>query len=641
MIQKKIWTTSMVDEVKDQLRFGNETDLSCFHERDIELKGYKIPFKFSAAEYDEFKRCAGNITYFVEKYCRFMTDAGRTTVPLRKYQVEILDDLAEETYIPSLDDMGPKNRNYILMASRQTGKTTTVAAYFAWYMCFHTDRNLSILANKQKTTAEIVSKVVDVFKGLPFFLKPGIEQIGALGMKLDNGCQLISQATTKTASIGYTIHVLYADEFAHIVPGIIKSFWRSVYPTLSSSYISQCIITSTPAGTSNLFYDIWDKAIKGKNSFKWKKVQYWEVPGHDDKWAERMRQDFGEDEFAQEFELSFTTDSRLLLGAKDSNFMKKIEKKYDFTELERSKIDDELYENLRWDPDFDPNDKLEPYELIIISVDTGEGKEDMEIKDNDYNILNIFKVEPKSLARLRALRSDELSIINMFRIRQVGMYRDNMKDDDIAAKVARSLTYEQFGADNVVVLLEMNFNGKNFLNIFSNHDEYFDGLVLKTYHTKPIPGMPAPKKKPGFKTGANKNDYCKIGKKLIKDRTAIINESSTVLEFSSFGKDRSGKYKGIGMHDDTVIASLNVARLYEDSWYEDKLYDILEQMPVDSVQRKLIKSLLDKYDEIDEIDDTMFKTMYNLNGDDNNAENLTLNDIFNRGQQNMSRYNVR
>jgi len=113
--------------------------------------------------------------------------------------------------------------------------TTTIAAYFAWYLCFHTDRNLAILANKQATTFEIVNKVTDVFKGLPFFLKPGILSIGAGGMRLDNGCMLTSQATTKTAAIGFAIHVLYIDEFAHIQQNIARDFWRSVYPTLSSS----------------------------------------------------------------------------------------------------------------------------------------------------------------------------------------------------------------------------------------------------------------------------------------------------------------------------------------------------------------------------------------------------------------------
>jgi hypothetical protein len=639
MAQQKMWTSQLVDEVKENLRFGINTDLSCFHERDVELKGYRILFKMSPYEYEEFVKCSGDINYFVEKYCRFLTDAGRDTVKLRKYQNEILNTLGEEHFIPLLDDMGPKVRNFILMASRQTGKTTTIAAYFAWYMCFHSDRNLSILANKQKTTIEIVSKVVDVFKGLPFFLKPGISQIGALGMKLDNGCELISQATTKTASIGYTIHVLYADEFAHIPGGIVKSFWRSVYPTLSSSLISQCIISSTPAGTNNLFYDLWDKAVKGLNSFKFKKVHYWEVPEHDDAWAEEMKKNFGEEEFAQEFELSFTTDSRLLLTARDSSFIKKIEKKYKFDELDKTKLDDELYENLTWDPTFDPNKDFSPEDLFVLTVDTGEGKEASELKDNDYNIINIFKVEPKSLAKLRKLRTDELFIKNMFRFRQVGMYRDNLKDDDICAKVAKALVYDQFGSENSIVVLEMNFNGKNFLNIFSNHDEYYDGIVLNTYHSKPIPGMPAPRKKPGFKMGVDKNDYCKFGKKLIKERTIIINEASTALEFSSFGKDKSGKYKGIAMHDDTVISTINLTRLYEDSSYEDRLYDLHDSLPDSFIKRRITK-LLEMLEVSSDIDDSSFDMIYSNSTEPIQTES-NLTEMFAKGYQNLNRYNVR
>ena len=122
MAQQKMWTTRLVEEVKESLRFGISTDLGCFHERDTELKGYKILFKMSQSEYTEFEKCSENINYFVEKYCRFMTDAGRDTVKLRKYQTEILDTLGEEHYIEALDDMGPKVRNFILMASRQTGK---------------------------------------------------------------------------------------------------------------------------------------------------------------------------------------------------------------------------------------------------------------------------------------------------------------------------------------------------------------------------------------------------------------------------------------------------------------------------------------------------------------------------------------
>lgn len=610
-----VWTTELIEQTKADLRMGIAADMSCFHDRDVELKAGNILMNRSSAEMDEFLRCQTDIKYFVEKYCRFLTDNGRTTVKLRSYQKDILGELAEETWIDGLGvdgegDFGPKNRNYILMAARQTGKTTTIAAYFSWYLCFHADRNLAILANKEKTAYEIVSKVIDVFKGLPFFLKPGIIRAGAGGMNLDNGCQLMSQATTKTAQIGFTIHVLYADEFAHIAPNIVRDFWRSVYPTLAASVISQCIITSTPSGTNNLFYEIWDNANKGKNTFRYKKVDYYQVPEHDEEWAKSMRNNFGNEAFAQEFELKFNSDSNYLMGEKEMSFLKRIEQEYVYKDLEKTKLDDELYKNLMWSPDFDPNKSFDPSkDLFVISTDTGEGRDAEELKDNDYNVLSIYKLEVKSLVQLNRLRTDEYFLRNMFRLKQVGRYRDNLKDDEICAKAARAVVFDQLNPECCIVLVEMNFNGKFFIKVFSEDDRYYEDMIMRTFHTKPIPGQPIPTKKAGFRVNADKEHYCKLGRSMVRAKTLVPNDSITVLEFSAFGKDKKGKYKGISAHDDTVMASLNVSRLYEEPMYEDRLYDILDLME-DCPQKRLINLFISRAETTSDIADDMFEALY-------------------------------
>jgi len=504
--------------------------------------------------------------------------------------------------------------------------TTTIAAFFSWYLCFHNDRNLAILANKQDTAFEIVNKVKDVFKGLPFFLKPGIISIGAGAMRLDNGCFLTSQATTKTAQIGYTIHVLYADEFAHIQPFIAKDFWRSIYPTLASSEISQCIISSTPNGDDNVFYEIWDKAQKGQNSFASIRVDWWEVPGHDEAWAEKMKKDFGEENFAQEFGLDFNAASaNLLLSGNDLLFMKKIEKEYEFQELEKTDLDDLLYRNLSWHPDFDPNKHFNTNEhRFILSIDTGEGKDEDEVKDNDYNVCNIFKIEPKSIVQLKKIRNDEMIIKNMFKIIQVGLYRDNIKDEENCAKVTRSLTFDQFGEELCKVIIEMNFNGKHFLDKFSQHDKYDESVVLHTYHTKPIPGEKPPRKKAGFKvTGSNKDFYCKLGKKLVHKRTLILNEIETIKEFKAFGKTKGGKWKGIGTHDDIAMSAVNVAHLYDENEYNDWLYDFLDEIE-DSPIKKLINELLEKYIESSDISEDNYISLFS----DENEKKVENNPII-------------
>lgn len=131
------------------------------------------------------------------------------------------------------------------------------------------------MANKQETATEIVDKLINIFKHLPFFLKPGTLKWGATALKLDNGSRIVSSATTESTSIGFTVDILYLDEFAHIGTNIVDNFWRSVYPTLSSLKSSQCIITSTPNGVGNKFYELWDGATKKKNTFTPIKVYWW------------------------------------------------------------------------------------------------------------------------------------------------------------------------------------------------------------------------------------------------------------------------------------------------------------------------------------------------------------------------------
>jgi len=607
-----VWNTNTVEETVIKLRQGADVDLGCFHERNPELKAANILFQLSHEEEDEFIKCSSDVEYFVEKYCRFLTDKGRTTVDLRTFQKEILSTLGEEYWLDEIDDVAPEVRNFILMASRQTGKTTTIAAYFAWYLCFHTDRNLAILANKQATTTEIVSKVMDVFKGLPFFLKPGILSAGALGMRLDNGCMLTSQATTKTAVLGFAIHVLYIDEFAHIQQNIAREFWRSVYPTLSSSKVSQCIVSSTPYGQDNLFFDIWDKSIKGKNSFVNKRVDYWEVPGHDDEWAEKLRQDFGDDEFAQEFELKFDIKTNNLLAGSQLMWLKRLQSiyPYEFMELEKTQLDSELYENLQWRKDFDPNkDYNSKTDRYVISVDIAEGKDPGEKKDTDYNIASVHKVQLKSLAKLRKLRRDEQKIENLFRLEQVGLYRDNEKDEDILAKVCKAIAFDQFHEDAVKMVVEMNFNGKSFLKEFQAHDKYHDGTVMRSFHTAPVPGEKPPKKKAGFKVRSDKEFFCKMAKKLIGNKTIVPTEEETYYEFNAFGRNKAGKYQGIARHDDTVMAEINLSRLFQENEYADFLYDFIEEMEDSPAKTLAMKILQEPYDD-NEVSDDMFASLY-------------------------------
>ncbi len=614
---RRIYSTRLINQLLEDHSKGYEIPYDAFFQRDLQLKAPNIVFEMTPEEYDEYNKCYEDPLYYVRHYCKFQTDDDYQLVKLRPFQERVIQTVTEERFIDaSCEKLGPKNRSIIWMAARQSGKTTTISSFLSWMLIFHASRNILIAANKEDTAKEIVDKVTNIFKNLPFFLKPGCESFGKTGLILENQSKLLSTATTNTASIGFTIHCMLLDEFAHIPVNIVDNFWRSVYPTLSSSQVSQCIITSTPNGTTNKFYEIWSKSLEGKNSFVNIRTDYWEVPEHDEVWAEKQRADFGDDEFAQEFELQFNVNSKMLLEASDMQFIAKksvtyVPKKI-YTNSQYLNV-----EGLKWHPDFDPNN-IDRNAKYVILVDLAEGNED---KDNpkknknkapDDNTLLIFKVIPNSVANLRRFAYDTCDIKDCFRFVQIGKYASNTEDEIYAGKVASALTYDLFQdslLDSVRVCVEMNFNGKSFTSSFMQHPMYSESSLFKTYHTKPVPNETR-KKKIGFKTTTDKEFYCLKGKKLIKKRRVIVTDIETKNQLQSFGYVK-GKIKGIACHDDLSYPCMNhIARMLEESnfvaWLSDYLY-----MQVEPVTRFALNQIIEKWAlDNPEMTDQEFDEMY-------------------------------
>ena len=468
--------------------------------------------------------------------------------------------------------------------------TTTMASIFAYLLTFMKDRNYMLLANKEATVIEITDKVIQVFKGLPYFLKPGCMSFGKTGFRLDNGCRIITGATTKTTSIGFTVHLLYLDEFAHIDPTIVDSFWRSVYPTLSSSAVSQCMITSTPHGVDNKFYDIWSKSMNGENSFTHFRTDYWQVPEHDEAWVAKQKKDFGETEFAQEFELQFHAASKMLLKPSDFSFIERVSTPFVWKYIPS----DSPYLNdpdLKWAPDFDPND-VSSSDRFVLLVDLAEGNGDDEVDDTkkksktrtpDSNTVQVMKVVANSPANIRRFSESGVTVKDSVRFVQVGTWESNKKDEEYCGKMTCALALDLLKAaetDGVRVMVEMNFQGKNYVTSMRQHPLYFDGLLQKTYHTKPVPGETR-RRRIGFKSGPEKEHFCQLGAKMIARRRIVPRDRATLGQLEQFGYVK-GKIKGIACHDDLSYPIINHIPVMMDdetfmSWIEDFLYNLPDE----------------------------------------------------------------
>ncbi len=271
--RQMIFTTKIVDESTDKINDGIQIKRyqNPWLKSEVGLRRSGVSFRMSKEEQEEYVKCAIDIDHFVEKYCKVKREDGSIgEITLRDYQKEILDNFVT-------------SRFNILMASRQVGKTISSAIFMLHTILFSNDKNVMIVANKGDTAVEIVDKIKSIYTLLPFFLKPGIKTWNQKSLTFENGCRIKTSARSKTPAIGFTIDVLYLDEFAHIPSNIIEPYYTAAFPTVSAVDNSKIIITSTPNGM-NLFHKLLINAERKsgdplKNNYKAMRVYWHQVPG--------------------------------------------------------------------------------------------------------------------------------------------------------------------------------------------------------------------------------------------------------------------------------------------------------------------------------------------------------------------------
>lgn len=124
--KRKVWSTATIDKMIDDYNNGYEIDYSPFFWNDIELKAENISYDYTDDEIEEINKCYNDPVYFIEKYCRFMTDKGYRPVKLRDFQKKLIRLVCSQEYNENLDILVPTNRNLIWCAARQSGKCLTI-----------------------------------------------------------------------------------------------------------------------------------------------------------------------------------------------------------------------------------------------------------------------------------------------------------------------------------------------------------------------------------------------------------------------------------------------------------------------------------------------------------------------------------
>ena len=530
-----------------------------FYEGKQFLRKGNIVFEYTDEEIQELAKCASDIVYFAEKYAVVMTDEGIRKVKLRDYQKDMLRNFQNERF-------------NVVLASRQMGKTVTASIFNAWYLTFQVDKNTLLLANKSDTTKEIIDKAKTVIENLPFFMKPGIIKYDVMNVKADNGCRLVGQSTTAKAGIGFTIHTLFLDEFAHIHGSIVDTFYENVYPTLSASKVSRIIITSTPNGF-NKFYEIYSAAEKGLNAYKATRIDWWQHPDRDDEWYERELGNLGSEEaFNRQYGNEFVSSSNLLF---DPVTMKKLRKgmaKYEYEDLEEfENIHMDLKGYLGFAPDFDVEYAKEEGRYYVFSVDIAEGN------GGDYSVINLFEIVPMKKKQMKYVQNPG-AMYDFFTLKQIGLFRSNEHVIEDFAKVLYTLSVEIFEPENVKLIIEYNTYGsiliKYLTTLFPQRNEFDEEMIVRFRHRHDARVL-----KPGIRVKSdNKPVMCQNLKKLVEGNRIDFTEHQTVTEASMFGTLVNGSYGAQHGNDDTLMTCVTITEFFLTVDYADFIEEVLDHI---------------------------------------------------------------
>lgn len=459
------------------------------------------------------------------------------------------------------------------------------------YISFNTEKNVLIVANKLETVHEIIDKIKQIYRRMPFFMQSGIVSHNMKTILFDTDCKIHGVATTKTPAIGFTVDFLFIDEAAHIQENIIRSFYKSVIPTMSAVKNSRTVITSTANGY-NFFWELHDNAMKKENTYKPLTTYWYDVPGRDEEWKknEIKKLNGSIDMFEQEYECKFSSGESLLL---DSKTMKTIGDNlnnythYILPDFEDLNID---YSGLTWNTEL--YDKImenigTDYYILSVDLSHGVGK--------DYSVITIFKIEsmtPEEIQKVKKPKSE----YDFLKLKQVGIFQSNEQPINEIAKITMTLV-RTLGIDNTLISYETNMGGDYFYKCLEEDDDFYSQMIVRTIHNRA-----SKLAKPGIKINSeNKIEFCNELKYLVREGFIILNNLETLNEFKRFGLNTNGSYSADSGHDDIAMTIVNLVPVIKSNTYKDFASIMFESY--DKQTLDLIYEMLGKAEEYEDMID--------------------------------------
>lgn len=480
-----------------------------------------VQLNYEDWQIEEVYKCRENISYMLEKYCKIVHQhRGEVNFNLYDFQKRFIDIIN-------------KNNNILGLVPRQSGKTSAIVGYIVHYAIFNKNKNIGIIADRLQTSRKILKTIKDMFKRLPEWLKPGIEEWNKTTVILANGVKIMADATSENSLVGESISLLVVDEVAKINPNLFQDFMDSVMPTISSSPSAKIVMFSTSRGL-NHWYKLVSEARTGKTDWTLFEVKWNEVPGRDENFKKKILAKYDETHWMQEYCNEFLGSSGSLISMVKLQAMphniplvEKYDKKFKIYELPK---------------------KENNYFLIC---DYAEGIE------QDYSTIHVMK-----------------QFFNKFK--QVAVYKDNtIKPREFAG--VKKIIGEYY--NNGLVIGESNSIGQDSLNELFETYEYEN--IFWDLENKRTIGLKSTKK-----TKRLGNTYLK---KFIENDKFEIVDFETINELSTYVQKGSSYEADTNCHDDLVtplsmFSYLVNNELFVDWWvdnYEMRKNDL--QIEIDDI----------------------------------------------------------
>jgi hypothetical protein len=477
------------------------------------LKCVGVPVAFTQEQVDEYRRCSTDCEYFIMHYVKIVhVDRGLIPFELFDFQHQIIRSFVQENKV-------------IVRLPRQMGKTTTTAAFFLWYILFHDNKVCAILANKAEIAREILSRIKLAYEHLPLWLQQGVVEWNKGSISLENGSRVLAAATSSSGIRGYSLSLVFLDEFAHVPNNIAEEFFSSIFPTISSGKDTKILIASTPNGL-NHYYKFWVDAEEKRNGFL--PLYFpWDVhPERDHEWMEKQLQVLGDVKFRQEVLCDF-------LGSSDTLISGSALAKLIYRVPLRKEQNLDVYE--------DPID----HHTYIITCDVAHG---LDQDASAFSVFDVTKVPYTQVAKYHNAKIPPLLL------------------PTVLANVAT--TYNR-----AFVLVELNDVGSQVAESL-HHDLEYDNIFRTEGFQKQGAKVTA-----GFKrrvlmglrmTESVKRIGCSNLKTLIEREKLQIHDFQTISELSTFTQQNNTYKAEEGYHDDLAMTLVLFGWLASQKYFREE-----------------------------------------------------------------------